>query len=190
MNLDLELESWRREWSVDTEPLPELKRRVRAQNRRLALGVLAIACCVAIGTAIALRHPLDSGWGGFAVGLWAASLVGVGYALWVRRGTWEPASPTTGAYLDLLHRRARAEVRKIVFLRRVLLVVLIGYTALLLWKGWHLGVRSALLIAAFALEGWWMRGLERRRRRDLEGAAALARRMSEETERPLDERIG
>lgn len=189
MSLDLELDTWRREWSIDTEPLPELKRRVRAQNRRLMIGISAVAACLAAGTAIALRHPLDSGWGGFAVGLWVASVVGIAYAVWVRRGTWEPASQTTGAYVDLLHRRAVADLRKIVFLRRGLLVVLVGYTVLLLWKGWHFTARSALVIAALVLEGWWMRSLERRRRRDVDAAAALANRMAEVNDGPIEERI-
>jgi hypothetical protein len=189
VSADFELDAWRREWSVDTEPLPELERRFRAQNRRLLVGALAIAGCLAIGTVIAIRHPWDSGWGGFALGLWASSLAGIGYALWVRRGTWEPASETTGAYLDLLHRRAVAQLRKLVFLRRCLLVVLVAYTAVLLWKGWRFDVRSALLVAAFALEAWWMRRLERRRRRDVEDAAALARRMRQDDEGPLEERI-
>ena len=187
MSLDLELDGWRREWSVDTEPLPELKRRVRAQNRRLRFGVAAIACCLAIGTALALGHPLDSAWGGFAVGLWAASVAGVAYALWVRRGTWEAASQTTGAYLDLLHRRAIANLRKVIFLRRCVVVVLLGYGTYLVWVR-HLTIMSAVVIVGLVVEGLWMRKLEARRRRDVEAAAALVERASEGAEGRTEER--
>jgi hypothetical protein len=189
VSADLELESWRQAWSVDTEPLPELKRRVRAQNRRLVLGLVAMACVLVIATAVALRQPPGSGWRGFAVGVWAASAVGGAYALWARRGTWEPSAQTTEAYVDVLRRRAVAELRKLVFLRRCLLVVLVGYTGWLLWKGWPFTLRSGVLVAMFALEGWWMGRMEKRRRRDVDAAAALAKRVSEDDGGPHEERI-
>ena len=179
MNADVELESWRREWSVDTEPLPELKRRVRAQDRRMGRAAVVAAACLAAGTALAIGHPFGSGWGGFAVGLWASSAIGFGWAFWVRRGTWKPEAETTGAYVDLLHRRAIATVRKLVFLRRAALVTLVGYGVFLAWTR-HFSLWSGAIVAGLAFESLWMRALEGRRRRDVEAAAALVVQVSQE----------
>jgi len=178
VSLDLELDAWRREWSADTEPLPELKRRVFAQNRRLGLGIAAIAVCLAIGTGIAVGHPFGSWWGGFAVGLWVASAVGVGYVLWVRRGTWRPASETTEAYLVLLHERAIAEQRKLKFLSRAALVTLVAYGAFLLATR-NVTWSRALVAIGLLVETRWIQWLERRRRDRVEAAAALRTQWSE-----------
>ena len=180
MSLDLEMESWRQEWSVATEPLPELKRRIRAQNRRLVAGTLAIAACLAMATLLAVAHP-TSGWRGFAFGVWIASLVGVGYALWARRGTWTPATQTTRAYLVLLHQRAVATLSKTVFLRRAVLVVLAAYGAFLLWRRGPITMTTGLVVAALVAESLWMRALERKRRRAVDEAARMVALGSDES---------
>jgi hypothetical protein len=172
VSLDLELNAWRRDWSVDTEPLPELKRRVRAQDRRLGIGAVVLVACLAAGAALGLSQPFDSWWGGFAVGLWGACTLGVVTVLWVRRGTWRPAAETTDAYLTLLHRRAIAQVRKIVIFRRAMLVTVLGYAAFLAWHP-HLTVASGFVMLGLVAEMFWLRSVERRRRRDVEDAAAL-----------------
>lgn len=189
MSLDLELESWRQEWKVDTEALPALARRVRHQNRRLIAGAAAVAVCIAIATALALRHPASPGWTGFAMGIWLATLVGMGYAVWVRRGTWESAARTTEAYADLLHRRAVATLRKTVFLRRCLLVTMVAYAGFVAWDRRHLTTRAVLLVAAFVMEIVWMRALERRRRRAVEEAARLVDLVSNASETETQERM-
>jgi len=178
MSLDLERERWRQEWSFDTEPLPELTRRVRGQNRRLLAGGIALAACLAAATVVALRAP-GSEWSGFAIGVWAAAVVGGGYALWVRRGTWEPAAQTTHAYADLLHRRAIATLAKTVFLRRALTVVLLAYGALMVWNVPRLTPRTMAVAALLALETMLFRAIEARRRRALDAAARLAGRASD-----------
>src|SRR6185369_7559566 len=94
VTVDLELDAWRQEWSRDTEKLPELRGRIRRQNRRMRFGLVAILVCLAVATAIALLRPTD-GWRGFALGVWGAVVVAGSYTLWVRRGTWEPAALTS-----------------------------------------------------------------------------------------------
>lgn len=188
MTLDLELDAWRQEWSRDTEKLPELRGRIQRQNRRMRFGLAAILVCVAAATVIALLHPTD-GWRGFALGVWGAVLVAGGYTLWVRRGTWEPAALTSQAYVDLLHRRAVAEVRKIVFVRRALAVVLLGYAAFIFFRLPHRGLRETLIVAAFALELVWIRLLEGRRRRAAAEAGRLLEDIHQVPDRPRSERM-
>jgi len=181
MTTDPELARWREEWSFDTEPLPELRQRVRAQNRRLAAGGVLLAVCLAAGAVLGLRLPA-SAWGGFALGLWLAALVGGGYALWVRRGTWAVAAQTTGAYADLLHRRAVATLAKTVFLRRCLTVVLVAYGAWLLWTGPRIAARAMPVVGLLAAEAALFRVLERRRRRAVDETARLAARASNDSD--------
>ena len=38
MTSDLELETWQREWQEQTEPLPELKKKIKRQNLQTVLG--------------------------------------------------------------------------------------------------------------------------------------------------------
>ena len=172
MIVDLELDDWRREWSRDTEPLPELKQRVRRQDRRLRWGLVALAVMLVAGMVLALSFA-TSGWWGFATGLWASVLVVGGYVLWTRRGMWEPSAQTSLAYADLIHRRAVAEVRKMVFLRRTLAVVILGYAAFVFFRLPHRGVREVLLLSGLAIEVLWIRVLEARRRRAVTDAARL-----------------
>lgn len=184
---DLELDDWRKEWSRDTEPLPELKQRIVRQNRRLKLGLVALAACLVAGTLLAV-FVATSGWRGFATGLWAAVLVVGGYALWTRRGTWEPAAQTSVAYADLLHRRAVAEVRKMVFLRRTLAIVLLGWAAFVFFRLPHRGVREVLLTSGLAIELVWIRVVEGRRRRAVAEAAQLLASTRAATEPSTSER--
>lgn len=170
--MDLELDDWRREWSRDTEPLPELKQRVRRQDRRLRWGLVALAATLVAGVVLALSFA-TSGWWGFATGLWVSVLVVGGYVLWTRRGTWEPAGQTSLAYADLIHRRAVAEVRKMVFLRRTVAVVILGYAAFVFLRLPHRGMREVLLMSGLAIEILWIRVLEARRRRAVTEAAHL-----------------
>jgi hypothetical protein len=154
----------------------------------MRFGLVAILVCLAVATAIALLRPTD-GWRGFALGVWGAVVVAGSYTLWVRRGTWEPAALTSQAYVDLLHRRAIAEVRKIVFVRRALAVVLLGYAVFIFLRLPHRGLRETLVIAAFALELVWIRVLEGRRRRAAAEAGRLLEDLHQIPDRPRSERM-
>ncbi len=178
MSPDLEFDAWRHEWTRDTEALPDLKRRIRGQNRRLVAGAALIAACLVGSIVVALRHP-SAGWAGFAVGVWVSALASGGYALWLRRGTWEPAAETTRGYLELLHRRAFATLRKTVVLRRALLVVFVACGAYTLWDVHARTPVMAAVVAALALEIVLVRALERRRRLALDRAARLLERASD-----------
>jgi Na+/melibiose symporter-like transporter len=167
MTVDTELESLRQSWRRDTEPLPELKRRIRRQNRRMAWGVALLALVLIAATVMAVLHP-DSFWRGFLVGVAIAILVGGGYAWWVRRETWAPAAETTQAFLELLHKRAVADLRKLRFLRHFLLVTLVLLAAFEIWRGYTITTRTALIFAAMALEWIFLMALERRKARAVE----------------------
>lgn len=170
--MDLELESWRREWHVDTEPLPDLKRHIRGQNRRMLAGGALIVVCLAVATVLGLQQP-TSGWGGFAVGVWIATLLAGGYTLWVRRGTWKPEGTTTEAYVQLLHRRAVAALRKTVVLGWAMTAMFAIYGGWLVLSGTHRTAHSGLIFTAFTVAILWMQALGRRRRRAVEAAARL-----------------
>lgn len=172
MSVDLELESWRREWRIDTEPLPDLKRRIRGQNRRMLAGVALIAVCLAVATVLGLRQP-NSGWSGFAVGVWIAILLAGGYTLWVRHGTWKPEAATTEAYAQLLHRRAVAALRKTVVLGWAMTAMFAIYGGWLVLSGTHRTAHYGLIFTSFTVAILWMHVLGRRRRRAVEAAARL-----------------
>ncbi|HET7250253.1 MAG TPA: hypothetical protein VFI79_10435 [Gemmatimonadales bacterium] len=181
MSVDLELESWRREWRVDTEALPELKRRIRGQNRRMIAGAHVILVCLAIATVLGFRQP-RSGWGGFAAGVWIATVLASGYTLWVRRGTWATPAATTEAYVELLYRRAVATLRKTVVLGRAMIAVLALYGGWLVLSGRHRTAFSGLVFAAFTVAILLMGVLERRRRRAMEEMTRLVDRASDVAE--------
>jgi hypothetical protein len=104
---DTELEIWRQEWRDQTEPLPELRKKIKRQNLRTAAAIVAIGVCLAVSTSVALktRSPFMAG---LAAGIVFASVFMGGYAWWVRRGAWKPTAQTTLAYAELVHRRAIA----------------------------------------------------------------------------------
>ena len=108
MNHDTELEIWQREWQEQTEPLPDLKKKIRRQNLKTVAAIFAVCVCLAISTAAALRTR-SSFMAGMAVGIAFAGVFLGGYAWWVRRGAWKPTAQTTLAYAELSHRRAVAK---------------------------------------------------------------------------------
>jgi hypothetical protein len=183
VSVDLELESWRREWRDDTEPLPELKRRIRGQDRRMIAGGIVILVCLAIATLMGFGQP-RSGWGGFAAGVWIATVLALGYTLWVRRGTWATPAPTTEAYVEMLHRRAVATLRKTVVLGRAMIAALALYGGWLVLSGRHRTAYSGLVFAAFTVGILLMGVLGRRRRRAMDELAQLVDRASGVAETP------
>jgi len=111
MTEDLELKSWQAEWREGTGPLPEIHRKLKRQNFFFALSniVAAVAFFAALAlTVVVVRHEPSPERIAWAVGIWILSFACAGYRLWTQRGTWRPATQSTRAFAELLHKRAIA----------------------------------------------------------------------------------
>lgn len=172
---DRELEIWREEWRSETEPLPEIKSKIKRESRRFVLGnIVAAAAAIAalvFSAMVALRDPSPEkiAW---AVGIWVLTFVAGGYRVWNQRGVWRPAAQTTRAFVELSYNRAMAKVRAIRFASYVMLAWIAYYAALTVWRwnviwpdvkadpgGWALTLGGVLLMlaAAFLWLGWQRR---------------------------------
>jgi len=169
---DTELESLRREWRDQTEPLPDLKKKIRRQNVRTVVAILAIGVCLAISTATALRTR-SFFMAGVAVGIAFGSLFLGGYAWWVRRGAWKPTAQTTLAYAELSYRRAIAKTRTVRFsfyfllVATLLLIIFVGLN----WKNFR--TRDGVVIAAMVTESFFLKRQERRKQSEIEETRKL-----------------
>ena len=178
MKTDLELESWRQEWRDQTEPLPQLKKKIRRQNLRTAAAVIAIVCIAALSTVEALRTH-SSLVAGFAVGLVVASVCVGSFAWWVRRGAWKPAAQTTLAYAELSYKRAVSRARTLNFAFYFLLITVVLFAAFSAWNWRNLHVRDGAVLAALVLELFFLRHYEKRKRREIEETTKLIENIQE-----------
>ncbi len=172
MNHDTELEIWQREWQEHTEPLPDLKKKIRRQNLRTVAAIFAVCVCLAISTAEALRTR-SSFMAGMAAGIAFAGVFLGGYAWWVRRGAWKPTAQTTLAYAELCHRRAVAKARTARFSFYFLLVATLLLAALVGWNWTRFHARDGLILAALLTELFVLKHLERRKHREIEETRKL-----------------
>jgi hypothetical protein len=118
MNLDSELETWRREWQSEAAIAPDLRRQVERQSRWLRMGIAAdILVTIVIGGGVlglAVRSPqpdmllLAAATWSFIAAAWA-------FRLTITRGLWSPAAIDTAAFIDLSIRRCRAQLKAMVF---------------------------------------------------------------------------
>lgn len=171
---DTELEAWQQEWRDQTEPLPELKNKIRRQNLRTVVAIGAISVCLAFSTAAAL-----AGWGSFvsglATGMWVASVLLGSYAWRARRGSWKPAAQTTLAYAELAYKRSVAKGRILRFAFYFLLTAAVLYAGFVIWRWRATSERNllGLVLAAMVAELFLMLYLARRNRRNVEEARKL-----------------
>lgn len=172
MSSDTELETWRLEWRNHTEPLPDLKKKIRRQNLRMAAGIFAICLCLAISTVMAMRSQ-SSFMAGVAAGIACASLFLGGYAWRVRRGAWKPTAQTTLAYAELCYRRAVAKARILHFSFYFLLVATVLLAALMGWNWKHFQARDGMVLAALVSELFFFKYLGRRKQREMEETRKL-----------------
>jgi hypothetical protein len=118
MNLDTELETWRREWQSETAVPPDLRRRVERQSRWLKIGIAAdILVTVAIGggvVALAARWP-QSDMLLLAAATWTFIAAAWAFRLAITRGLWSPAAIDTASFVDLSIKRCRAQLKATVF---------------------------------------------------------------------------
>jgi hypothetical protein len=171
---DTELETWQQEWREHTEPLPELKKKIKRQNLRTGMAIAAIGVGLIVSTTAALlgRGSFISG---LATGMWFASIVMGGYAWRVRRGAWRPSAQTTLAYADLAHKRALAKTRILRFAFYFLLTATILFAgfAAWIWKTASDQWLLELVVAGMVAELFLMRYFAGRNRREVEKSKTL-----------------
>jgi hypothetical protein len=118
MSLDLELETWRREWQSEAAVLPDLRRRVERQSRWMRIAVAGdILVTVVIGggaIAMAVASPKPQ-----MMLLVAATWLFIA-AAWVfrlltNRGLWSPSAMGTADFVDLMIGRCRARLAGVTF---------------------------------------------------------------------------
>ena len=160
--MDLELETWRREWRAQTEPLPALKKKIHRQNLQIAAAIAAVSACLVIATVVAERTR-SSFMAGLAAGIAFASVILGSYGWWVRRGAWKPAAQTTLAYLELSFRRAIARARTLRFSFYFLLAAMVLYAASLAWDRKAFSLLAVVILSAMAVELIFLRRLQRRK---------------------------
>jgi hypothetical protein len=126
--LDREFEQWQRQWqSQDAEVPADLARSVQTGTRRLRRGLLAeIANTIIIGGGVIVWAALSrraevmvlaiAVWILFAVA-WTASLL-------LRRGTWQPVTATTAAFVEVSILRHERSLQAI-WIQAVLYVVIL-----------------------------------------------------------------
>jgi len=185
--IDPELASWRREWHQQPEQLPDLKKKIRRQDRRglLQAGLMG---GFLIFSLVAVWHFETSLSRGFATGLWFGCLI-MGVYVWrVRRGTWKPAAQTTAAYLVLLHKRAVAKHSIVQFAFRFLLTTAVLYAGFVAWRWKHLSVEGAVVLAAIIAELFYLGYVARKRRREVDATKKLLQFSAENSKSASQER--
>jgi hypothetical protein len=170
--IDLELETWRQEWRTSTEPLPELKKKIKRQNLRMVLASVTICVCLAV-SAIEAHRTRSSFLFGLAAGIAFAGVILGGYSWWVRRGAWRPAAQTTSAYLELSYKRAVAIGRTVHFSFYFLLVATVLFGGFVAWNWRSFLLRDGLILAALVIELVYFRFLGRRKQREIEETKKL-----------------
>jgi len=197
--VDQELKDWQATWQSAAEtaaPAPpfDIRRHAARAGRRLtvryAAGCLWAVALLAFSTVYAMRHPTLQ-WLLWAVAVWIATLVAVGFMIWNGRGLWTAASQSNAAYVELSRRRCLAELRAIRFGYALLLAELIVVTPWLLWNFFSkLGSPAfelpahltgfAVLMALTAGYLVWFTTYRRRKLRELELLAEFQRSVDED----------
>jgi hypothetical protein len=118
MNVDTELEVWRRQWQSQAAIPLDLRRKVERQSRWMKIALIAdILVTITIGGATAawaVHAPQPSiillaSWTWILIaGAWT-------FALKVNRGNWRPSAQDTSVFLNLSVRRCRARLAAIRF---------------------------------------------------------------------------
>ena len=119
MNIDAELDVWRRQWQSGVEPVPpDLLRKVELQSRFMKIAFAAdILVTAGIGggvIALAVRSPKPDILL-LAIVTWLFIFAAWTFSLTVNRGTWSPAALDTASFVDLSIRHCRARLAAVRF---------------------------------------------------------------------------
>jgi len=118
MNLDTELEVWRREWQSDTTVPVDLRKKVERQSQWMRIALIApILVTITIGgwtAAWAFREPQPNI---ILLAVWTWLLIAAAWTFGLRadRGNWSPSAENAAAFVDLSVRRCRARLSRIRF---------------------------------------------------------------------------
>jgi hypothetical protein len=118
MNVDTELEVWRRQWRSDTTVPVDLRRKVERQSGWMKIALLAdILVTIAIGgwmAAWAVSEPQPSI---ILLAVWTWILIAAAwtFVLRVNHGNWSPSAEDAAVFVDLSLRRCRAKLSGIRF---------------------------------------------------------------------------
>ncbi len=180
MNIDAELDGWRRQWVSEPHRestavvVDELRLRVRRDTRWLKVGLIApVLVTLGIGGYVAARAlrsqdivdlvVAGEGWL-FIMVMWIGSL-------WIARGTWRPLADTTAAFVDISIRRCHADARGASFGACVYVLQLL-FMLVVKILGSAAGLLTVLSSPSVILLGWvglplylaWMVWFRRQRR--------------------------
>lgn len=118
MNLDSELETWRREWQSEVAVPADLRRRVARQSRWLKIGIAAdvlVTVVIGGGVMVLAARAQQSDMMLLAAATWLFIGIAWAFRLATSRGLWSPPAMHTAAFVDLLIRRCQAKIAATVF---------------------------------------------------------------------------
>lgn len=118
MNLDTELEVWRRDWQSDSTVVADLCQKVKRQSRwmRIALAADVLVTLVIGGGVIwsAFRSP-EADMFVLAGATWTFLLAAWLFAVKNNRGNWSPSTSDTLSFLDISIRRSQRRLAAVRF---------------------------------------------------------------------------
>ena len=130
MNLDAELDIWRKQWQSEIPVSLDLRRKVERQTRWMKIGRLGdILVTIVIGGGtifLALRSP-EASKVLLAVVTWLLLAAAWAFSLTVNRGNWSPSALDTAAFVELSVRRCRSRLATVWF-AAVLFLCNIGFS--------------------------------------------------------------
>ena len=190
---DRELESWRAEWRQATLPLPEIHRKIKWQNRRFYLSLVAAAIAFVgalVLSVVAVRQEPSPERIAWAAGIWVLAFGSAAYRLWNQRGTWRPATQSTRAFLDLSRKRALAKIRSVRVAFYVIPAWLVFCAGIVAWR-WNvfaadikahpvdyllsLGAVVVMMLLVFLYLAW----VHRRQLRELDEAERFLKELTD-----------
>lgn len=183
---DLELEGWQRQWRAQEAVPTDLAKAVEAGTRNIRRGLIAeiVVTMVmgggSLGWAIVSRRPDVMV---LAIGIWI--FIGIAWIIstLLRRGTWQPVTATTTAFVEVSILRCQRSLQA-VWIQAVLYVVILVFDLVWLYNyRAESSVRELLLrpvvvivltivTPALAAAAAWYR---RRLQRELKNLVALRR---------------
>lgn len=134
MQLDSELDTWRRQWQAQGDVPADLKRRVERELRRRRWGLAAQMVVTVVfggGTAIWAILSERPAIVLLAAVVWVVVVVGWIVAFRLEKGAGRPAAATTAAFLDFSILRCRARLQGIMasaVLYPIFLTFMLGWT--------------------------------------------------------------
>jgi hypothetical protein len=126
---DHELNIWREQWSSVAQPSSDFGRqvqqRINVQERHFLLGnvLTAVALAAMLIYAVFLSQQASRLQKEEATGVFVLVLVSFTCRLWFMRGTWRAETRSIRGFIELWHRRALAQIRRL----QIAIYVAIGW---------------------------------------------------------------